>query len=210
VRAAPDAQDVLLFWFGTRPYSPAQVQQHSRLWFGEANAPELTPQIDELVRDRFGDLTRSAALGRLSAWEFSPRRRLALILLLDQFPRNIHRGTARAFAQDSQALPLAVSGMQFGADAALHPVERIFFYMPLQHAEDIDAQEESVAAFRRLLEETPTELRAVIESGLKAAIEHRDVIQRFGRFPHRNRALGRASTAEETQWFSSVDQSFGQ
>jgi uncharacterized protein (DUF924 family) len=197
---SPGAFEILNFWFGPRPYTFAQVRQHSRLWFGEANAPELTPQTDELVKERFGALTRDAALGRLSAWESGSRRRLALILLLDQFSRNIHRGTALAFAQDRQALALTLSGMQTGADATLDPVERMFFYMPLMHAEDRDVQDEGIAASRRLREEAPSELHSIFEANLKAAIEHRDIIARFGRFPRRNRALGRESTADEIQW----------
>jgi uncharacterized protein (DUF924 family) len=206
----PSALEVLNFWFGPRPYSAAQVQQHSRLWFGEPDAPELTPQTDELVRERFGDLTRAAALGQLSAWESGPRRRLALILLLDQFSRNIFRGTARAFAQDRQALALTLSGMQFGADATLDPVERIFFYMPLMHAEDADVQEEAIAAFRRLRPEAPAELHAIFDDSLSSAVEHRNLIVRFGRFPHRNRSLGRENTAEEIHWLATGGKGFGQ
>jgi uncharacterized protein (DUF924 family) len=206
----PSAFDVLNFWFGHRPYSLAQVQQHMRLWFGEPGAPELTPQADELIRDRFGDLTRAAAAGTLSAWEASPRRRLALILLLDQFPRNIFRGTARAFAQDRQALSLTLTGLQFGADATLDPVERIFFYMPLMHSEDLDIEEEGVSAFRRLLAEAPPELHQVFKGSLDSAIEHRDIIARFGRFPYRNRSLGRETTAEERRWLENEGNSFGQ
>jgi uncharacterized protein (DUF924 family) len=209
-RSLPQAFDVLNFWFGPRPYSAAQVQQHSRLWFGEPDAPELIPQTDELVRERFGELTRAAALGSLSAWESGPRRRLALILLLDQFPRNIFRGTARAFAQDRQALSLTLNGMQFGADATLDPVERIFFYMPLMHAEDADVQEEGVAAFRRLRAEAPAELSAIFNGSLSSALEHRDIIARFGRFPHRNRSLGRENTAEESHWLATSGRNFGQ
>jgi uncharacterized protein (DUF924 family) len=207
--SSPSALEVLKFWFGPRPYSAAQVQQHSRLWFGEPDAPELTPQTDELVRERFGELTRAAALGQLSAWESGPRRRLALILLLDQFSRNIFRGTARAFAQDRQALALTLSGMQFGADATLDPVERIFFYMPLMHAEDADVQEEAIAAFRRLRPEAPAELHAIFDGSLSSAVEHRDLIARFGRFPHRNRSLGRENTAEEIHWLATGGKSFG-
>src|SRR5579862_4108986 len=196
----PGAFEVLNFWFGPRPYTFKQVQQHSRLWFGEPDAPELTPQTDELVKERFGALVREAALGQLSTWEAGPRRRLALILLLDQFSRNIYRGTARAFAQDHQALSLTLSGMQIGADATLDPVERLFFYMPLMHAEDREVQDEGIAASRRLREEAPPELHSIFDANLKAAVEHRDIIARFGRFPHRNRALGRESTADEVQW----------
>jgi uncharacterized protein (DUF924 family) len=184
------------------------VAQRARLWFGDPHAPELTPQTDELIAERFGSLLGAAAAGELSAWESSPRRRLALILLLDQFPRSAYRGTAAAFAQDTQALALAVSGMQYGADAALDPLERLFFYMPLMHAESLEVQEESVAAFRRLQQEAPEPLRAQLNSALHYARLHREVIARFGRFPHRNRLLGRRDTSAEAQWLASEDPGF--
>ena len=204
----PSAQDLLLFWFGPRPYTAPQVQQHTRLWFGEPSAPELTPQTDELIRERYGELTLAAEQGRLTAWESSPRRRLALILLFDQFSRNIYRGSARAYAQDLDALSLTVSGMQIGADATLDPVERLFFYMPLMHAESLEVQEESVAAFRRLREEAPADLHRIFQASLDSAVEHRDIIARFGRFPHRNRVLGRESTPEEIEWLASGGSDF--
>jgi uncharacterized protein (DUF924 family) len=135
---------------------------------------------------------------------------LSLILLLDQFPRNIFRGTARAFAYDSRALALTLSGMQSGADAALDAAERIFFYMPLQHAESREVQDESVAACRRLLAEAPAELRPSFAAVLEYAEHHRSVIERFGRFPHRNRVLGRESTPAEEAWLSVSGERFGQ
>ena len=196
------AQDVLLFWFGPRPYSAASVQQHSRLWFGAA---EVVPQTDELIRDRFADTMRLAENGELAGWDSSPRRRLALIVLLDQFSRHFYRGTKRAFAQDHQALSLSISGMLYGADAALDPLERIFFYMPLQHAESLDVQDESVAAFRRLIDEAPSELHSTFEEALSAAVHHRDIIARFGRFPLRNAVLDRSSTPDESEWLASED-----
>ena len=196
------AQDVLLFWFGPRPYTAASVQQHSRLWFG---APEVVPQTDELIRDRFGGTMLAAENGELAGWDSSPRRRLALIVLLDQFSRHFYRGTKRAFAQDHQALSLSVSGMLYGADAALDPLERIFFYMPLQHAESLDVQDESVAAFRRLIDEAPSELHSTFEEALSAAVHHRDIIARFGRFPLRNAVLDRSSTPDESEWLASED-----
>ena len=141
---------------------------------------------------------RARRQGELASWADGPRRRLSLILLLDQFPRNIYRGTSKAFAYDEQALGLALSGMHSGADAALDPVERIFFYLPLQHAESLEVQDESVAAYRRLVGESPEILRPVaFDSCLKYAEMHRDVIRQFGRFPHRNRVLGRLSTPDE-------------
>jgi uncharacterized protein (DUF924 family) len=120
-------------------------------------------------------LTTAAAAGELEAWESSPRRRLALILLLDQFPRSIHRGSAAAFATDPRALALSITGLQLGADAVLDPVERIFFYMPLQHAESLEVQEESVAAYRRLREEAEPELKGLFD-GVCHAEQHRDIV----------------------------------
>ncbi len=202
--------EVLEFWFGTRPYTPEAVAQRMRRWFGDATAPELQPQHDEQIRLRFAELARRAANGELAAWESSPRRRLALILLLDQLPRNLHRGSAAAYAQDRKALELAVGGMQLGADAALDPVERIFFYLPLQHAESRDIQEESLAAFRRLAAEAPPAMAAVFADVSHYAQLHYDIIERFGRFPHRNRVLGRDSRADELTWLAAGGVSFGQ
>jgi uncharacterized protein (DUF924 family) len=199
---SPSALDLLLFWFGPRPYTAAGVQHHSRLWFGESDAPELIPQTDELIRERYGELTLAAEQGKLARWESSPRRRLALILLLDQFSRNVYRDSAHAFAQDLKALSLTISGMQLGADATLDPVERLFFYMPLMHAESLEVQEESVAACRRLLEESPADLRRIFQSNLAYAVQHRDTIERFGRFPSRNQVLRRESTPDELDWLA--------
>lgn len=204
------AHEVLEFWFGTRPYASGAVTRRMTFWFGDDSAPELQPQQDEAIRLRFGDLASLAARGDLDAWESSPRRRLALILLLDQFPRNIYRGRARAYLQDRRALALAVGGMQLGADAALDPVERIFFYMPMQHAESREIQEESVAAFRRLAAEAPAELATVFAGVCRYAELHRDIITRFARFPHRNAVLGRASTPEELRWLETAGMRFGQ
>ena len=203
--AVARAQDILLYWFGPRPYTAAGLEPHVRLWFGAHAAPELLPQADELIRDRFADSLQAAEEGRLAGWDSSPRRRLALIVLLDQFSRHVYRGTAQAYGNDHAALSLSISGMLLGADAALDPVERIFFYMPLQHAESLDVQEESVAAFRRLPSEAPPELTSVFESALAAAIGHRDTIARFGRFPYRNAVLGRETTREEAGWLASHD-----
>jgi uncharacterized protein (DUF924 family) len=198
------AHEVIEFWFGQRPYTWAQLSQRVSLWFGDPAKPELLPQTDETVTQRFGSLAEAAARGQLAAWESSPRRRLALILLLDQFPRNIHRGKAEAYAQDRTALSLAVAGMQLGAEAALDPVERVFFYMPLQHAESREIQEESVAAFHRLMAEAPVEFKPFFAEVYRHAQEHRSWIERFGRFPLRNAHLGRQTTREEDQWLASL------
>ena len=196
------AHEVLEFWFGTRPYKPAQLDERSTLWFGGREPPPFQQKSDAALIHRFADLAAAAATGQLTAWESGPRRRLALILLLDQFPRIIHRGQPAAYAQEHAALVLAVTGMQLGAEATLDPIERAFFYMPLQHAESSDIQEESVAAFQRLAAETPAEMKPFGDQMLRRAQAHRHCIQRFGRFPMRNAVLGRTTTPEEVQWLS--------
>jgi uncharacterized protein (DUF924 family) len=195
-----EARQVRDFWFGKLPITAQALEQRVKLWFPGDEPEELRRQRDAIIRRRFGSLVERAAKGELASWADSPRRCLSLIILLDQFPRNIYRGTAQAFTHDEQALGLTLSGMQSAADGALDVVERIFFYMPLQHCEAQDVQDESVAAYRRLVMEAPQELRGVFEDALRSAQEHRAIIQRFGRFPHRNEVLERASTREEEAW----------
>jgi uncharacterized protein (DUF924 family) len=200
-----EARAVRDFWFGELPLTAAELGRRMKFWFGAENE-----ERDAQIRARFGTLLERAASGALAGWADGPHRRLSLIILLDQFPRNMFRGTARAFAYDDQALALTLSGMQSAADAALDVVERIFFYMPLEHAESREAQDESLAAFRRLLGEAPPELHAVCEDSLAWAAKHRAIIERFGRFPHRNALLGRASTPAEEEWLREGGETFGQ
>ena len=200
-----EARAVREYWFGLRPLTAAALESRMQFWFGGAGAPQ-----DEEIRTRFGALIERAAAGELAGWADGPRRRLSLILLLDQFPRNVFRGTARAFATDERALALTLSGMQSGADGALDPAERLFFYMPLQHAESLEAQDEAIAACRRLLAEVPPELTAIFTNVLGHCEEHRAIIERFGRFPHRNEVLGRTSTPAELEWLGSGGPGFGQ
>ena len=204
-----EARSVRDFWFGHLPPSPQELNRRLRFWFGGDDS-QMRRRRDAAIRARFAGLLERAAAGELTAWADGPRRRLSLIILLDQFPRNIFRGTARAFFYDPQALALTLSGMQSAADAALDVTERIFFYMPLQHAESREVQDESVAAFRRLLTEAPQELHGVFSGALRSAENHRAIIEKFGRFPYRNRTLGRLSTAEEQEWLQRGGESFGQ
>lgn len=200
-----EARAVREYWFGVQPLTAAALGRRMDFWFGTEGG-----RHDEEIRARFGGLLERAAAGELSGWADGPRRRLSLIVLLDQFPRNMFRGTARAFEYDEQALTLALTGMQSGADGALDFAERLFFYMPLQHAENRDAQDESVAAFRRLLAEVPPELQEIFADTLSFAGKHRSIIERFGRFPHRNALLGRPSTPEEELWLKEGGAGFGQ
>lgn len=205
-----EARQVRDFWFGKLPMSAQALNQRLQLWFPGEVPEEVRRERDEGIRGRFGALVERAGKGELMSWADSPRRCLSLIVLLDQFPRNIYRGTAQAFAYDDQALDLTIAGMQSAADGALDVVERIFFYMPLQHCEARDVQDESVAAYRRLLTEAPEELREVFETSAQSAEQHRSIIHKFGRFPHRNEVLGRQSTAEEEEWLDSHADRMGQ
>jgi len=172
---------VIDFWF--RELTPKQ-------WFADGG-----PELDERVRIRFGALVEAARRGALDHWATSPRGRLALILVLDQFPRHVFRGTADAFASDAIAQTFAREGIAAGMDEELTLVERQFFYLPLMHAEDRGMQALSVEQF--------TALRDLAQAALGFALEHRDVVERFGRFPHRNAILGRASSAEEQAFLAS-------
>jgi uncharacterized protein (DUF924 family) len=214
-----DALRVREFWFGKSLTGAlpghgelkslaVALNRRASLWF-ESN-PQLLGQQDEVIRTQFQELVERAARGELAGWADSPRRRLSLIILLDQFPRQIYRGTAQAFAYDADALALTLSGMQGAADGALNLVERMFFYMPLQHTESTDVQDESVGAFRRLVAESPAELRSTFEGALEWAEKHRAQIRDFGRFPHRNAILGRESTADELAYMKKDGNRFGQ
>ena len=204
-----EARRVRDFWFGQAPLTAASLEQRVRFWFGSEPSP-LRTRRDAEIKRQFGTLFERAAAGELGGWADGPRRRLSLILLLDQFSRSMFRGSARAFATDQAALTLTLSGMQAAADAALGAVERLFFYMPLQHAESGEAQEESLVAYRRLLSEAPPEFRATFAGALRSAENHRALIARFGRFPHRNLALGRESSDDEKDWLSKGGGLFGQ
>ena len=206
-----ESLEVRRFWLGRAPLTPETLKERQRLWFGVEASRDEQRAVDDLIRARFGGLMERAAAGALGPWEDSPHRRLSLILLLDQFPRHVFRGTARAFATDDAALSLTLSGLQAAADVTLSPVERLFFYMPLQHAERSDAQEESLGAHRRLLAEVAGQaLRPLFAGALDSAELHHSIVARFGRFPHRNLALGRESTPEEEAYLARGGHRFGQ
>ena len=178
------ADDVLDFWFGA-PGSPEHGQWREA-WFRK------DPVFDALIAQRFSPAIEAALAGGLRDWTASPSGALARILLLDQFTRNTFRDTARAFAGDALALETARALVSSGGDLSLAPLQRTFVYLPFEHAEDMAMQDESVRLFAALVATTSDS-----HGLLDYARRHRDVIVRFGRFPHRNAALGRASTADE-------------
>jgi len=198
-----EIEQVLDFWLGACGADGALDPGKRRMWFGDGR------KYDAEIGARFGALYGRAAGGGLEAmWAESPRGRLALIVLLDQFSRHIHRGSGSAFAQDPAAQRLAVDGIERGLDRALIPAARSFFYLPLEHAEDISLQRLSVESFRRLCDYVAPPWRKDYESFLDYAQRHHDIIARFGRFPHRNDALGRESTPEEIEFLKQPGSSF--
>jgi len=196
--------EILEFWFGPALADPEALARQAELWF------KADPRFNQEVKTQFGRDLEAVAKGDLDTWRTSPRARLAGIVLLDQFSRNIYRGTARAFTQDPKALTLCLEAVATGEDRQLHPVERLFFYMPLQHGEDPEIQERSVRQFSALEQDAPQELKSYLKTTLDFAKEHRDIIRRFGRFPHRNAVLGRMSTPEEEEFLRTEAKRYGQ
>lgn len=193
---------VLGFWFGP-PGDDAEVAaRQSRLWWAK------DPALDRAVAARFGPWVEAAAVGRLDDWADGPAGCLALVLLLDQFPRNIWRGTARAFACDALARTWALAAIDRNWDQLLRPIERIFLYLPLEHAESLDCQERSVRLFAAVAEAAPAGAVDAFAGFLDYARRHRDIIARFGRFPHRNIIVGRPSTLAEIAFLGEPGSSF--
>ena len=189
------AQDVLDFWFlppDNRDYGQARGE-----WFRKDDA------FDAHIRARFGTLIDAAIEGGLRAWEATPHGALARLIVLDQLTRNVYRGTPRAFAGDAQALALAVALTQAGQDQLLPPMLRAFAYLPFEHAEDLAMQARAVELFQLLSQAQPG-----FDGMLDYAERHQEVIARFGRFPHRNAILGRASTPQEVEFLRQPGSSF--
>lgn len=197
-----DSQKILDFWFGgllDKPDSEAVMQR----WFS------VDESQDADIRQRFGSLLETAEAGGLTEWENTPESQLALIVLLDQFSRNLYRGSAKAFANDARAVQLAEASVTQGWDQKLHPLQRLFIYLPFEHSEDLKHQDMAVTHFEQLSAEAPVEQRKLYDMLLDYAQRHRDVIVRFGRFPHRNQRLNRQNTPEEAQFLQEPGSSFG-
>lgn len=195
---------ILEFWFKEQQLSAPQIDRRMDLWFGEDEAFDL-----EIERE-FGDDVLAASEGKLDHWAKAPRGRLALILLLDQFRRNIYRGTPKAFDKDKAALKLCVEGAMAKNDQGLSPIERVFFYMPLQHAESSKIQAKSVELYTKLAESVSPTFRETFQTVAYYAELHRDIIEQFGRFPHRNQMQGRQNTPAEDEYLSADSPEFGQ
>lgn len=192
-------KQVLDFWFGEDPLKETDNMER---WFSKNRA------FDESIRASFEAMVSDAAKGAFDDWSKTARGSLALVILLDQFPRNIYRDDPRSFENDQQARRIAEMALDRGFDQQLNAMERCFLYLPLEHSEDIHAQDRSVALFTELAATAlPEESKAIAEA-FEYAIRHRDVIQQFGRFPHRNEVLGRDNTKAEAAFLKTPNSSF--
>ena len=195
---------ILTFWFKEQELSAPQIDRRMDVWFGDDGT------FDHEIQTEFSDDVDLASAGQLDHWAQDSRGRLALILLLDQFRRNIYRNTAQAFEMDKVALKLCVEGAMERKDQGLTHIQRAFFYMPLQHAESAKVQAKGSELFNKLAEVVSPTLRETFRTMAQFAELHRDIIDQFGRFPHRNKLLGRENTAEEDEYLSTDSPDFGQ
>ena len=185
------SQDLLNWWFGEGATATEIAGAKNGLWFG------YKPEQDAEARERFGDFTECALAGKLNEWAESPHGWLALILMLDQLPRMIYRGTPKAYAGDERALQLVREGMAHGGDVLLAPIQRVFIYLVLEHAESLSVQDQAVQQFEQLVGLADVDEQKLFADFLDFAERHRQVIARFGRFPHRNEILDRTSSDAE-------------
>jgi uncharacterized protein (DUF924 family) len=195
------AESLHACWFGGKA-DDAAADRQSNLWWKKSDAQ------DAELAARFTPLVEAARAGKLDSWADTPQGALALVLLADQLPRNIYRGTAVAFASDPIARAVASAVVDQGLDRRLEPIERVFLYLPFEHAESMADQDRSVALYTRLFNEAPSAQLERYRNFLTYALRHRRVIERFGRFPHRNAIIGRISTPEEVSFLQEPGSSF--
>ncbi len=196
-------EDILTFWFGNYDRTDWIIPEgRTKLWFGKDEV------IDSSINKRYGPLLIELGNGKLEHWKKSTRGLLALIILTDQFPRNIYRESSQAFAYDSYSLSFAEKLLSTGKIDQLHPIEKVFVYLPFEHAESANLQHLSVMCYENLLKTSPERHQSSYQGFLSYAIKHRDIVVRFGRFPHRNRLLDRLSTPEEEKFLQQPGSSF--
>lgn len=194
--------EILDYWYGDFAQQGSDADQRIEFWFGKSD------QADKEITDRFSNDVKTLINGGYRHWLQHPRGRLACIILLDQFCRQIFRGTSRAYEYDPMALNYCLDGIDLGHDLALSWPLRYFYYLPLEHSENIEHQNQCVAVYQALADEAPEKFRAIYTDAADYAEKHRVIIERFGRFPHRNRILGRNSTEEELEFLKQPGSSF--
>ncbi|MGH8597137.1 MAG: DUF924 family protein [Gammaproteobacteria bacterium] len=199
-----EAQALLEFWFADGTQSIAAARARNALWFGQH------ADFDREIEERFASLPARAAAGALHAWRDHPRSALALVLSLDQLPRNLYRGTPRAYAFDAEALAVTRVAIAAAYPQHVHPLEAVFFYLPYEHAEDLAWQAYCVPGYVGQQDRALSEFRPLFDEFIAAGREHYDVVARFGRFPHRNAILNRNSNPEEAAFLASGGKHYGQ
>ncbi len=195
---------ILDFWIGPLDEEGVPPREYREQWFRGDR------WLDRNLRRRFSSMVLFASEGGLDHWRREPGGALTEIILLDQFSRHIYRSTPMAFRNDPLALKLAREGVERGRDVSLPLIQRAFFYMPFQHAENRAAQDESVALYEQLRRTASGRLHDVLSGFERSALEHREIIRRFGRFPHRNKILKRPSSVDEKAFLEEQNQNFGQ
>ncbi len=192
--------EILKFWFGRVEETIVPTENRARIWFGE------DPGIDAQIRERFLTDLEHASRGDYDHWSDCARGQLALIILLDQFSRHVYRNSSKAYSQDRKALHICALGIEEESEHELSLIERVFYYFPLLHAEQVGYQEQSIRAYQMLSELAFIETRVIYDSFLKFANHHYTIIRRFGRFPQRNGALNRESSEEELAYLKEIDE----
>ena len=185
---------VLSFWIEPKPLSEEELAQASKRWF------QGGPALDQEIGERFRGLVEAAKEGKLDGWAASARGRLALVILLDQFTRNIYRGSAEAFASDPKAVALVADGYDTNLFASFDTIDHLFAFLPFCHSENLEHQKRAVSLVVREATRTRDEWKKMMRQTVDFGRKHLDVIARFGRFPHRNAVLGRESTPEEKEY----------
>jgi uncharacterized protein (DUF924 family) len=205
-----EAQTVLDYWFGedvtdgsVPPRSAQEIaKQQSKFWWSKNTT------IDTDIHQRFEPVLKALLTGNYRSWFSTPQGRLAAIIVLDQFSRNMYRENAQAFTQDSLALSWTLEGIRQGDDKKLTPLQRVFFYLPLEHCEQLNMQNLAIEKFSQLVADAPTSFSELANGFLNYAHQHQEVIARFGRFPHRNALLNRISSAQEDEYLAQPEAGF--
>jgi uncharacterized protein (DUF924 family) len=206
-----EANTILEFWFGenssplksTEPRSAQEIaKQQSKLWWSKNET------IDQEIQQRFEPTLKALLTGHYNTWFETPQGRLAAIIVLDQFSRNMYRDSAHAFTQDSLALHWTLQGIRQGDDKKLTSLQRVFFYLPLEHCEQLGMQNLAIEKFEQLLADSPTSFTDLARGFTDYAHQHQQVIVRFGRFPHRNHLLNRHSTEDELEYLAQPGSGF--
>ena len=199
-----NSETIISYWLGSPDSNPEKFETQQKLWY------HSKPETDNYIRNAFESDLASAEKGDLSHWRNTAEGSLALVILLDQFSRNLYRGTPAVYANDAQALDIVVSLLERDGHLDLNIPARIIFYHPLHHAENLKLQRKAVSLFEDMLEHASEEWRESISGNLAFIKSHCDIISKFGRFPHRNTILGRQSTPEECQYLQQDKRTYGQ